>query len=312
MADSFLDLKKSRGASAEKLKAKLAEQSKQFQESDERFWKPEVDKTGIGEYEIRFLPPSKGSEDSWVKYIDYGFKGPGGWYIEKSLESIGQTDPVKELNNSLFNTAKGKEYWNKGLLGGAPKTGNTRPRTHFVLNIKVIKDSFNPKNNGKVFLFNCGNQIFDFIREAQHPKFASKKAIKPFDFWEGANFYLRATLGDNKQRTYKESEWASPSPLATDEKDLQNTWEAQHSLAEFIDPKNYKSYAELKAKLDRVVSGAVSTVTAEQEMDDEPVAPSPVQRSTPARQMKEETPPWAASEDSDNILAELQNMVDDK
>lgn len=214
---------------------------------DERFWKPTVDKAGNGYAVIRFLPAAEGEDLPWVRYWDHAFKGPTGqWYIENSLTSIGQPDPVGELNSRL---------WNSGIESDKDTARTQKRRLHYVTNIYVVSDSANPENEGKVFLYKFGKKIFDKIMDVMQPQFADEEPINPFDLWSGANFKLKIRNVEG-YRNYDKSEFESSSALAEDDK-LETVYGLVNPLNEFTDPKNYKTYDELKAKLMRVLGEQV-------------------------------------------------------
>ena len=242
--------------------------------ADERIWKPTVDKAGNGYALLRFLPASEGQELPWVRYWDHGFKGPTGlWYIENSLTSIGQPDPVGELNSKL---------WNSGIESDKDKARDQKRRLHYVVNMLVLQDPSNPANEGKVFLYKFGKKIFDKIMDSMQPEFADEKAVNPFDFWEGADFKLKIRNVEG-YRNYDKSEFASPSALHEgDDTKLEAVYNQLHDLSEFTDPKNYKTYDELKAKLGRVLGEeaiAGAPTMAQTAQMNEP-APVPVEPAT--------------------------------
>ena len=236
--------------------------------ADDRIWKPTVDKAGNGYAVIRFLPSMEGQELPWVRYWDHGFKGPTGlWYIENSLTSIGQPDPVGELNSRL---------WNTGIESDKEKARTQKRRLHYVTNILVLQDSANPDAEGKVFLYKFGKKIFDKIMDVMQPQFADEQPINPFDFWEGANFKLKIRNVEG-YRNYDKSEFDKPAALyESDESKLEATYDSMHKLDEFVDPSNYKTYDELKAKLQRVLgenTDSVGEMSMRQESQmNEPVA----------------------------------------
>jgi len=194
------------------------------------------------------MTDSEGEDLPWVRYWDHGFKGPTGmWYIENSLTSIGQTDPVGELNSRL---------WNSGIESDKDRARDQKRRLHYVVNALVVSDPSNPDNEGKVFLYKFGKKIFDKIMDVMQPSFADEQAVNPFDFWEGADFKLKIRQVEG-YRNYDKSEFASPSPLSDDDSELEAIYGKLNSLTEFTDPKNYKSYDELKAKLMRVLGEEV-------------------------------------------------------
>ena len=254
---SFANLKRNRGSIDNLVKAAEAVGRSQNNKSfaDDRIWKPTVDKSNNGYAVIRFLPANEGSELPWNRYWDHGFKGPTGrWYIEKSLTSIGQNDPVGELNSKL---------WNTGLESDKQKARTQKRRLHYVSNILVINDPGNPSNDGKVFIYQYGKKIFDKIMDAMQPEFEDEAPLNPFDFWEGANFKLKIRDVEG-YRNYDKSEFDRQTPLSEDDTYLEEVYNKMHKLEEFTDPKSYKTYNELKAKLvsvlgeDAVGAGASS------------------------------------------------------
>lgn len=247
MTMSFDALKKNRNKSLEKLNAQLDKMaSKSYSDPNEgKFWKPTRDKAGNGFAIIRFLPPAQGEEMPFIRMWDHGFQGPTGlWYIENSLTTINQDDPVSELNSKL---------WNSGVEADKEQARKQKRRLKYISNIYVVKDSGNPDNDGKVFLFAYGKKIFDKLNDLMNPQFEDEKPVNPFDFWEGANFRLKIRQFEGYPN-YDKSEFDSPSALFDDDDKLEEIWKAQHSLNELIDPKHFKSYAELKAKLYRVLN----------------------------------------------------------
>jgi hypothetical protein len=240
---------------------------------DDRVWKPTVDKAGNGYAVLRFLPAAEGQELPWVRYWDHGFKGPTGlWYIENSLTSIGQPDPVGELNSRL---------WNSGIESDKDKARDQKRRLHYVANVLVVSDPSNPDNEGKVFLYKFGKKIFDKIMDLMQPSFADEKAVNPFDFWEGADFKLKIRNVEG-YRNYDKSEFGSPEALyGADEPKLEQVYNNLHNLSEFTDPKNYKTYDELKTKLSRVLGEEMAggAPTVQQMVQVNEPAPAPVMPS---------------------------------
>ena len=246
---SFQNLKSSRGSSIDKL-VKAAEavstpKTETTSYEDNRIWKPTRDKAGNGYAVIRFLPAKEGEDLPWVRYWDHGFKGPNGqWYIENSLTSIGQPDPVSESNTIL---------WNSGRDEDKALARERKRRLHYVSNVLVISDPENPQNEGKVFLYKFGKRIFDKIMDAMQPNFADEQPVNPYDFWEGADFKIKIRKVDGWVN-YDKSEFSKPAALFdSDETRLTEVYEKLYSLSEFTSPENYKSYDELKAKLNRVL-----------------------------------------------------------
>ena len=229
--------------------------------NDDTMWKPELDKSGNGYAVVRFLPTPEGEEMPWVSYFDHGFQGPGGWYIEKSLTTLNKQDPVSEYNTQL---------WNTGVEANKDQARKQKRRLHYVSNILVISDPKNPANEGKVFKYRYGKKIFEALKEAISPAFEDEKAINPFDLRdEGANFKIKIRKVDGYWN-YDKSEFDATAPLYNDEPKLVEVVNNLHSLSGIIAPSEFKSYEELKEKLDRVLglTGAVTNSTAESVADD--------------------------------------------
>ena len=214
---------------------------------DDRFWQPEVDKAGNGMAVIRFLPaPAVDGDDAlpWVRYWNHGFQGPGGWYIENSLTTLNQKDPVSEYNSVL---------WNSGIEANKEIARKQKRRLTYIANILVVSDPKNPENEGQIKLYKFGKKIFDKISEAMNPEFADETPLNPFDFWAGANFKIKIRQVEG-YRNYDKSEFDKPSEvLDGDDKKLEALWKKEYSLKEFVDPSQFKSYDALKAKLDKVL-----------------------------------------------------------
>ena len=230
---------------------------------DDRLWKPEMDKSGNGYAVIRFLPAVDGEDLPWAKVWNHAFQGPTGqWYIENSLTTIGQKDPVSEHNTQL---------WNSGLESDKEIARKQKRKLQYFANIYVVSDSKHPENEGKVFLYRFGKKIFDKIMEAMQPAFEDEEAINPFDFWKGANFKLKVRKVDGYWN-YDKSEFDSVSALFDNDAEIETLWKMQYPLAEFSADSNFKSYDELKTRLDAVLSGTVSVGNVTDELNDEPVA----------------------------------------
>ena len=243
---SFADLKKQ--SKLGNLTAKLVKEVEKMNNnggssSDDRLWKLECDKSGNGYAVIRFLPAPNGEDLPFVKLYSHAFQGPGGWYIENSLTTLGQKDPVSELNSEL---------WNNGTDAGKELARKQKRKLTYVANIYVVKDPANPANEGKVFLFKFGKKIFDKLTAAMQPEFEDEEAIDPFDFWQGANFKLKAKNVAG-YRNYDSSEFARPEPLLDDDDAMEGVWKKQFSLAELVAADQFKTYDELKKRLEYVL-----------------------------------------------------------
>ena len=288
MATSLSQLKKSRDSQFEKLLS-AAEKTKQGTQqksgADERFWKPTVDKAGNGSAIIRFLPPPPNEDVPFVRYWDHGFQGPGGWYIEKSLTTFNEDDPVSQYNSKL---------WNSGIDSNKELARKQKRRLHHVSNVFVLSDPGNPSNEGKVFLYEFGKKIYDMLEDLMYPQFEDEDRVNPFDLWEGANFRLRIRQVEG-YRNYDKSSFDSQSQLNDSDEVMEQIWQTQHSLSELIDRKNFKSYDQLAARLEKVLGNQAPTTTAESAMNDpvpqekawtppaEPVASSPQVAPAPAK-----------------------------
>ena len=253
---------------------------------DERLWKPELDKSGNGYAVIRFLPAPKGEELPWAKVWNHAFQGPTGqWYIENSLTTIGQKDPVSEYNSKL---------WNSGVESDKEIARKQKRKLQYFSNILVVSDPKHPENEGKVMLFRYGKKIFDKMMEAMQPAFEDETPINPFDFWEGAEFKLKIRKVDGFWN-YDKSEFAAPSPISDDESKIESIWKSQHSLAEKLDASNFKSYDELSTRFHAVISGTTTVGNVSEEMDDEPVA-------TPVVDTKPVESPVTSQEEEDDTM----------
>jgi hypothetical protein len=259
---SFKDLKKqsSLGSLTQKLVKEVEKMSSTSNGVDDRLWRPEVDKTGNGFAVIRFLPAPEGEELPWAKMYSHAFQGPGGWYIENSLTTIGQKDPLGEYN---------RELWNTGTETNKETVRKQKRKLSYYSNIYVVKDPTNPANEGKVFLFKYGKKIFDKIMEAMQPEFEDETPINPFDFWEGANFKLKIVKKDGYWN-YDKSEFGSVEPLLDDDDALEAIWKKEYSLAAVTAPDQFKSYEELEKRLKYVLGqkgSSRSSVEEETEYD---------------------------------------------
>jgi hypothetical protein len=207
---------------------------------DDRVWKPKMGKDNTGYAVIRFLPGSDVNKTPWVRVYSHGFQGPTGkWYIEKSLTTIGQQDPVSEYNSKL---------WNSGIESNKEVARKQKRRTSYYANVMVLKDPGDPSNEGKVMIYQFGQKIFDKIMASMQPEFADEEAVNPFDLIEGANFRIKIKIVSGYWN-YDSSEFEKPSALSEDESKLESIFNAQHDVHEMIDPTTFKSYDELNAKL---------------------------------------------------------------
>ena len=305
---SFKDLKKqsSLGSLTQKLVKEVEKMNNTAGSGDDRLWKPEVDKTGNGYAVIRFLPAPEGEDIPWAKLYSHAFQGPGGWYIENSLTTIGKKDPVSDYNRTL---------WNSGNEADKDTVRKQKRKLSYYANIYVVKDPANPQNEGGVFLYKFGKKIFDKVMEAMQPEFEDEDAINPFDFWQGANFKLKIVKKDGYWN-YDKSEFAEVSPLLEDDDALEALWKKEHSLAAVVAPDQFKSVEELEKRLDYVLGrgkGPNARTVYDESFEDESEgrgsftpdfkskAPAPVAAA----------PVASASSDEDDALSYFQKLAEE-
>jgi len=264
---------------------------------DERLWKPQVDKAGNGMAIIRFLPAPVNEEMPWVRVWNHAFQGPTGqWSIENSLTTLNQKDPVSEYNTQL---------WNSGVESDKEIARKQKRKLQYYANIYVVQDSANPENEGKVMLYKFGKKIFDKLMEAMQPAFEDETPINPFDLWEGANFKLKIRKVDGYWN-YDKSEFESQSQLKPSDEEMEAIYNKEYSLADFLAPTNFKSYDELKTRLDAVLTGTVATgKTAAQMVDEDETDFTPTFKSEPAPQ------PASVDDDDDDAMSYFQKLANE-
>jgi len=304
---SFADLKKqsSLGSLTSKLVKEVEKMSNTSSGADERLWKPEMDKTGNGFAIIRFLPAPEGEELPWAKLYTHAFQGPGGWYIENSLTTLGQKDPVSEYN---------RELWNSGSEKDKETVRKQKRKLSYYSNIYVVKDPANPANEGKVFLFKYGKKIFDKIMEAMQPEFEDETPINPFDFWQGANFKLKLVKKDGYWN-YDKSEFDRVAPLLEDDDALEAVWKKQYSLTAVTAPDQFKSYEDLEKRLKYVLGQkSAPRPRLDEEVDDEDNDRGSYTPDFTSRRPEPELPVVSSSsndDDEDDALAYFQRLAEE-
>jgi hypothetical protein len=249
---------------------------------DDRLWKTELDKSGNGYAVLRFLPAPEGEDMPWVRLWSHAFQGPGGWFIENSLTTHKQKDPSKYQDDRL---------WNTGVDSDKEIARKRKRKLSYHANVYVVSDPKRPENEGKVFLYKFGKKIFDKITEAMKPQFEDESPINPFDFWKGANFKLKIRKVDGYWN-YDKSEFEGVTPIAEDDAKIKAIWQKQYPLKEFSDPDNFKTYDELKEKLNRVITGVRSATTADK-------TDLPPQNGSVAK--SNDVAPKTASDDDDTL-----------
>jgi len=307
---SFADLKKQSklGSLTAKLVKEVEKMNNTGGSGDDRLWKLECDKSGNGYAVIRFLPAPNGEDLPFVKLYSHAFQGPGGWFIENSLTTLGQKDPVSEYNSLL---------WNNGTDAGKDAARKQKRKLTYIANIYVVKDPANPENDGKVMLYKFGKKIFDKITAAMQPEFEDEEAIDPFDFWQGANFKLKAKNVAG-YRNYDSSEFAAQSPLLDDDDAMEAIWKKQYSLEEFVAPDQFKTYDELKKRLDYVLGNKGTpkfqdeeSVQEERQFNDERRGVAPAVTSTPGDFNAEDIVTSSSSDEDDDALSYFQKLAED-
>ena len=269
---------------------------------DERLWKPVLDKTGNGYAVIRFLPAVDGEDLPWAKVWNHAFQGPTGqWYIENSLTTLGNNDPVSEMNSA---------YWNSGVESDKEIARRQKRKLQYFSNIYVVSDPKNPENEGKVFLFRFGKKIFDKCMEAMQPAFEDETPVNPFHFWEGANFKLKIRKVDGYWN-YDKSEFEAPSPLFDNDDAIEEVWKQQYALNEFTAPTNFKSYDELKTRLDMVLAGTTTVGNVTTLMEDEPIENTVSVNTVEEPVPTSSTVTISSTDEEDDTMDYFQKLADD-
>jgi hypothetical protein len=306
---SFANLKKQSklGSLTQKLVKEVEKMNNTSSATDERFWKLEVDKSGNGYAVIRFLPAPEGEDLPFVKLYSHAFQGPGGWYIENSLTTMGQKDPVSEYNSML---------WNNGTDAGKEQARKQKRKLTYIANIYVVKDPVNPENEGCVFLYKFGKKIFDKLTEAMQPEFEDEEAIDPFDFWTGANFKLKAKNVAG-YRNYDSSEFSRAGQLLDDDDEMEAVWKKQYSLQELVAADQFKSYEELKTRFENVIGVKKQRSSIDEEVENEEEYRGPSRDLTPDLQseLNDLKPSQSASssydDDDDETLSYFSRLADE-
>ncbi len=284
------------------------EQTKTDNRNDERFWQPTRDKAGNGYAVVRFLPGDAEAPTPWVRYWDHFFKGPTGqWYVEKSLTSIGQADPLSESNSKL---------WNEDGSEEAKRIVRERKRNlRYIANVLIVSDPSAPENEGQVKLYRFGKKIFDKIMDSMQPQFPDEAPVNPFDMWQGADFTIKIRKVEGYPN-YDASSFKSPAQIAGDDDQLEAIYNKQHDCTEWTDPKNFKTYDELKSRLALVLGeSAPRTVRENVSLDTATPYVAP-QASTPAAAAPMAAPaPMATAEntalDEDDTMSYFAKLAAD-
>jgi hypothetical protein len=269
---------------------------------DDRIWKLEADKAGNGTATLRFLPRVEGDELPWVRIFNHSFQGPTGkWYIENSLTTLNEKDPVGELNSKL---------WNSGSEANKEIARKQKRRLSYIANVLVVSDPKHPENEGKVMLFKFGKKIFDKIMDKARPTFEDEKPVNVFDPYDGADFKLRMRKVDG-YANYDQSSFMEPAPLAQgDEDKMVEILNRQYALSEFLAPKNFKSFEELSKKLADVLDGESSPVKSAAKLSEDDNYTPPT-RSAPQAVAAKPVSVTKPTDDDEDVMSYFQKIADE-
>jgi hypothetical protein len=295
---SFSDLKKksSLGSLTSKLVQEVEKMNTSSGSSDDRLWKPEVDKAGNGFAVIRFLTAPEGEDLPWAKVYTHAFQGTGGWFIDNCLTTVNQNCPVCEAN---------RELWNTGSKANQEIVRERKRKLSYYSNIYVVSDKSHPENEGRVFLYKYGKKIFDKIMAAMQPEFEDETPINPFDFWAGANFKVKITKKDGYWN-YDKSEFESPGTLGDFDDDvLEGIWKKAYSLAEFTNPESMKTYDQLDTRLKSVLGKPKAQPKVDESFENEE------EFSAPPKKEPSFTISKSSDEDEDDTLQYFQRLAEE-
>lgn len=275
----FSDLKK-RSGNVSDLSDKMEKMNDKKSYKDDRYWRPELDKSSNGYAVIRFLPAAGDEELPFARLYTHGFQGKGGWFIENCPTTLGKKCPVCEGNTEL---------WNSGLESDKDIARGRKRRLSYISNILVVSDPTNPQNEGKVFLYKYGKKIFDKIQESMKPEFEDESPVDPFDFWKGANFKLKVRKVAG-YINYDKSEFEAPTALFDgDDSRLENLWKSEYSLQDIVAPTEFKSHEDLKEKFDGVIGNDIRSTQDDSFTETaENIEPETTTVSTPAAETEED------------------------
>ena len=272
-----------------------------FGDTDDRFWRPELDKSGNGYAVVRFLPAPDGEDLPWARMWNHGFQGPGGWYIENSLTTLGQKDPVSEHNSQL---------WNSGIEANKEIARKQKRRLNYTANVYIIKDPAHPENEGQVKFYRFGKKIFDKINDLMNPEFEDESPVNPFDLWEGANFKMKIRKIEGYSN-YDKSEFEAPTALLDDEARLEEIWKSEFSLKELVSTDKFKTFEELKIKLDKVLGLGTENIPPAFSLPKDKTEDVPFDGGKPFTPQPTTPKPAAESEDNDEeALGYFQKLAE--
>jgi hypothetical protein len=296
MSSILNKLKKNSSNNLKTLSETINDDAKGSFKDDERYWKPEVDKANKGGAIIRFLPAVTEPTERvpvpetkpYAKIFTHGFKAKGGWYIENSRTTLGEADPVAEMN---------AELWNSGSKEKKDIAQKQNRKTNYIMNILVVKHAARPEDEGKVFLYKCPKTIFDKIKEKINPEDEGDEPENIFDLWTGRNFKLKIK-DKGGYRNYDDSEWLTPGPVSDDDEEIERIYLEEYPLLPEIAPDKFKSYDELKKQLDRAL-GKKSSEVEEEESDVEVQPKRTTTKKISSVKKQEEDPPFDVDDEDD-------------
>lgn len=295
VADSaFESMRKNRTSELSKLTTKVEELNSSGPAADPRYWQPTVDKAGNGYAIIRFLPAPEGEEVPFVRLFNHAFKSAGGWYIENSLTTLGQNDPVSESN---------RELWATNTEENQKIVRQRKRKLNFISNIQVVKDASNPEAEGKVFFYKYGKKIWDKIADAMSgiPE-ESVAGYNPFDLWEGANFKLRIRTVEGF-RNYDKSEFDKQSAISEDDSEIEKIWKQAILLQPEIAADKFKTYEELETRFQKAIGNA--------RRPSGPETPAPTGKTAPAKSTPKAEEEFGEEGGEDADLARFRELARD-
>ena len=297
---NFAELKRKSQSNFDFLQKELQKSTNANSSGDERLWKPALDASGNGYAVIRFLPAPEGESLPWAKLYNHAFQGPGGWLIDNCPTTKGEQCPVCAANNKL---------WNSGVESDKEIARQRKRKLSYYSNIYVIKDSANPENEGKVFLYKYGKKIHDKVLAAMQPEFDDETPVNPFDLWEGANFKLKIrTIGG--YWNYDASEFAAPSALSADDDEMEQLWKQAYSLEAFTTADQFKAYDEIESRMNTVLGVARPVQQAQYDEEEDPIPTGGF--NSPDITPKAPAPSVSTNEtDDDDALSYFQRLAEE-
>jgi hypothetical protein len=142
---------------------------------------------------------------------------------------------------------------------------------------------------------------------SMQPEFDDEEPINPFDFWKGANFKLKLVKKDGYWN-YDKSEFAPPSALLDDDDELETIYKSLNNLNDFVAPGEFKSYEDLKKRLDYTLGLKGTPKFQDPETIDEE---EEVEVSRPAKETTSVRSSVSTDdEDEDNAMSYFQKLAE--